>query len=267
MIKNFGQFVNESKSNEINEAKMPMVSKELMKATEKMHAEQLKQQELQKKFVSETDATKKEKMKADLIAQHKKVKEAERNFQEALGREHVDYDDELLESNRLNEKKAYVELDTFDFDDADFQKFLKKNNIKAKQVAAGGPYDDTPVYVYTASDKDTLKKMLDEFWLTDAGFRKDKEDWYGLIESSLNKSNRLNEKSGDAVKTVNDAINSGDHINNVSYEEYLLPLAEYLDSYADRHMGDLEFSKKTFTAFYNLVQSMNADMKEAEDYQ
>lgn len=169
MIKNFGQF--------INEAKMPMVSKELMKATEKMHAEQLKQQELQKKFVSETDATKKEKMKADLIAQHKKVKEAERNFQEALGREHVDYDDELLESNRLNEK------------------------------------------------------------------------------------------SGDAVKTVNDAINSGDYINNVSYEEYLLPLAEYLDSYADRHMGDLEFSKKTFTAFYNLVQSMNADMKEAEDYQ
>ena len=69
-----------------------------MKATEKMHAEQLKQQELQKKFVTETDPTKKEKMKADLIAQHKAVKKAEAAFQEALGREHVDYDDELLEA-------------------------------------------------------------------------------------------------------------------------------------------------------------------------
>ena len=91
--------------------------------------------------------------------------------------------------------------------------------------------------------------------------------YFKQFEQHLNESNRLNEKSGDAVKTVNDAINSGDYINNVSYEEYLLPLAEYLDSYADRNMGDLEFSKKTFTAFYNLVQSMNADMKEAEKYQ
>ena len=92
MIKTFAEMYQP-----LNEAKMPSVSKELMKATEKMHAEQLKQQELQKKFVSETDVDKKNKMKADLIAQHKKVKDAERNFQEALGREHVDYDDELLE--------------------------------------------------------------------------------------------------------------------------------------------------------------------------
>jgi hypothetical protein len=77
----------------------------------------------------------------------------------------------------------------------------------------------------------------------------------------------LNEAKGNAVKTVNDAINSGEHINNVSYEEYLLPLAEYLDSYADRRMGDLEFSSKTFKAFSALVDSMNADMKEAEKHQ
>jgi len=92
----------------------------------------------------------------------------------------------LNETKSVNEKKAYVELDTFDFDDADFQKFLKKNNIKAKQVASGGPSGDMPIYVYTASDKDTLKKMLDQFWLTDAGSREDKEEWYRLIESSLN---------------------------------------------------------------------------------
>ena len=97
MIKKFAE-----RNNDVNEAKMPTVSKELMKATEKMHAEQLKQQELQKKFVSEMDPDKKEKMKADLVAQHKKVKEAERNFQEALGREEVDYDDSLLEDMDLS---------------------------------------------------------------------------------------------------------------------------------------------------------------------
>ena len=99
MIKKFAETFNLNESaNTLNEAKGAMVSKELMKATEKMHAEQLKQQELQKKFVTETDPKKKEKMKADLIAQHKAVKKVEAAFQEALGREHVDYDDELLET-------------------------------------------------------------------------------------------------------------------------------------------------------------------------
>ena len=143
MIKNFGQFINESKSNSVNEAKMPMVSKELMKATEKMHAEQLKQQELQKKFVSETDATKKEKMKADLIAQHKKVKEAERNFQKALGREHVDYDDELLETDsQLNEISDNRLIDKFkdfagdeDVTDLDIEYFAYKNKLTSTQKA------------------------------------------------------------------------------------------------------------------------------------
>lgn len=98
MIKKYAETFNLNESaNTLDEAKGAMVSKELMKATEKMHAEQLKQQELQKKFITETDPTKKEKMKADLIAQHKAVKKVEAAFQEALGREHVDYDDELLE--------------------------------------------------------------------------------------------------------------------------------------------------------------------------
>lgn len=81
----------------------------------------------------------------------------------------------------------------------------------------------------------------------------------------------LKENSGQskAVNIVQSAINSGEHINNVSYEEYLLPLAEYLDTYAPdgRSMGDLEFSPKTFAAFSSLVDSMNEDMKKsAENY-
>jgi hypothetical protein len=86
--------------------------------------------------------------------------------------------------------------------------------------------------------------------------------YFKLFEQHLNEA-----KQGSAVKTVKSAINSGPHINDVSYEEYLLPLAEYLDSYADRDMGDLEFSDKTFKAFAALVDSMNADMKEAEKHQ
>ena len=95
--------------------------------------------------------------------------------------------------------------------------------------------------------------------------------YFKLFEQHLNEA-----KQGSAVKTVKSAINSGPHINDVSYEEYLLPLAEYLDSYADRDIEpknakfsylDLEFSDKTFKAFAALVDSMNADMKEAEKHQ
>lgn len=75
----------------------------------------------------------------------------------------------------------------------------------------------------------------------------------------------LKENSGQsqAVNVVKSAISSGEHINSVSYEEYLLPLAEYLDTYGERGMGDLEFSPNTFAAFSNLVDSMNKDMEES----
>ena len=144
MIKKYAEVFNLNESaNTLNEAKGAMVSKELMKATDKMHTEQLKQQELQKKFVSETDADKKNKMKADLIAQHKKVKDAERNFQEALGREHVDYDDELLETDsQLNEISDNRLIDKFkdfagdeDVTDLDIEYFAYKNKLTSAQKA------------------------------------------------------------------------------------------------------------------------------------
>jgi hypothetical protein len=76
------------------------VSKELMKATDKFHAEQIKLQDIQKKFVTETDPAKKEKLKKEVIAQHKIVKKAEDDFQTTLGREDIDYDDEMFEGIR-----------------------------------------------------------------------------------------------------------------------------------------------------------------------
>jgi hypothetical protein len=68
-------------------------SRELIKATDKLHAEQLKLQDLQSKFVTETDPAKKEKFKKQVIDQHKIVKQVERDFQTTLGREEEDIDD------------------------------------------------------------------------------------------------------------------------------------------------------------------------------
>jgi hypothetical protein len=87
---------------EVHEAK-GMISKDLIKATEKMHAEQLKLQELQKKFAAEADAGKKEGMKKDLIAQHKKAKQTEADFQHVLGQEDVDLEDEMYEAQGVTD--------------------------------------------------------------------------------------------------------------------------------------------------------------------
>ena len=99
MIQKFGE-----RFSIINEAKVQeaagTVSKELMKATDKFHAEQIKLQDIQKKFVSETDPAKKEKLKKEVITQHKVVKKAEADFQTTLGREDIDYDDEMFEGIR-----------------------------------------------------------------------------------------------------------------------------------------------------------------------
>ena len=99
MIQKFGE-----RFSVINEAKVQeaagTVSKELMKATDKFHVEQIKLQDIQKKFVSETDPAKKEKLKKEVIAQHKIVKKAEDDFQTTLGREDIDYDDEMFEGIR-----------------------------------------------------------------------------------------------------------------------------------------------------------------------
>ena len=73
-------------------------SRELIKATDKLHAEQLKLQDLQSKFVTETDPAKKEKFKKQVIDQHKIVKQVERDFQTTLGREEEDIDD-MFEAN------------------------------------------------------------------------------------------------------------------------------------------------------------------------
>lgn len=141
-----------------------------------------------------------------------------------------------------------------------FQKTL--NESKAPEWKVGQSYQDGVAKKVQKLGKDKVKVTFDsgESYVYQID-RYNPENWVQVDEAAIN------EAKGEAVKAVQHAIDSGDYINNVSYEEYLLPLAEYLDQYADRNMGDLQFSTGTFKAFYMLIANMNADMKEATKYQ
>ncbi len=71
----------------LNEMRM---TKGFKKATENYQELMVKQQNLKKKFVAEKDPKKREKLKKELIALHKKVQKAEDVFNRALMGEPVD---------------------------------------------------------------------------------------------------------------------------------------------------------------------------------
>ena len=71
----------------LNEMRM---TKGFRKATENYQDLMVKQQNLKKKFVSEKDPKKREKLKKELIALHKKVQKAEDVFNRALMGEPID---------------------------------------------------------------------------------------------------------------------------------------------------------------------------------
>jgi hypothetical protein len=77
----------------------------------------------------------------------------------------------------------------------------------------------------------------------------------------------LNEaaRSNEALKYVTSKYKD-DRVNSVTFDEVLVPLANHLDDYADRQMGDLEYSKKTFAAFKALVDLMTVDQIESDKY-
>jgi len=77
----------------------------------------------------------------------------------------------------------------------------------------------------------------------------------------------LNEaaRSNEALKYVTSKYKDA-RVNYVTFDEILVPLANHLDDYADRQMGDLEYSKKTFAAFKALVDLMTVDQIESDKY-
>jgi hypothetical protein len=72
-------------------------------------------------------------------------------------------------------------------------------------------------------------------------------------------------RSNEALKHVTSKYKD-DRVNFVTFDEVLVPLANHLDDYTDRMMGDLEYSKKTFVAFKALVDLMTADQIESDKY-
>lgn len=54
--------------------------------------------------------------------------------------------------------------------------------------------------------------------------------------------------------------------NTEEYTELLLPLAEHIDIYSDRGLGDLEFSLETTTAFQALCEKMAIDYIDAAKF-
>ena len=86
-IKQFKKILSEEVESVLSEAS---ITKRFQKAVEALQSIQLKQQELRKKFVAEKDPKKKETFKKSLISLHKKVEQAEKDFNKAVTSEPID---------------------------------------------------------------------------------------------------------------------------------------------------------------------------------
>ena len=73
-------------------------TRKFAKAAEKLYDAQLKQQQLQKKFVAEKNPKKKEALKKDLITMHRYVQKVQSAFNAALNQEPVDLELEIKEA-------------------------------------------------------------------------------------------------------------------------------------------------------------------------
>jgi len=83
---------------------------------------------------------------------------------------------------KMDDKKAYADLDTYDLEGLKETGFLKENNISTKVIYKEP--GEVPVVRYTGT-KETLKKMIDKYWLQD-GHMDDAELWYAEIKEIKN---------------------------------------------------------------------------------
>ena len=86
------------------------------------------------------------------------------------------------------------------------------------------------------------------------------------FEEFVNENNQpVNEASqGGAEQHVKKSMKL-DYVNDVTFDEVLVPLAQHMDGYAEQGMGDLEYSKATFELFKKLVDSMAKDHKAGQE--
>lgn len=82
-------------------------TRKFAKAAETLYDAQLKQQQLQKKFVAEKNPKKKEALKKDLITMHRYVQKVQSAFNAALNQEPVDLELEIKEAADKESKPTY----------------------------------------------------------------------------------------------------------------------------------------------------------------
>lgn len=70
------------------------------------------------------------------------------------------------------------------------------------------------------------------------------------------KSTKIDESVSHAMESYVKKAAANDKVNDVTFDEVLIPLAQHLDSYTGSSMGDLEYTKTTLDLFKKLVDSM-----------
>ena len=153
-------------------------SRKFAKAAEKLYDAQLKQQQLQKKFVSEKNPKKKEALKKLLIDMHRYVQKVQSAFNAALNQEPVDLELEIAEDATAKSKPSYFKglskddkkerervikrRSKMDDDDPDaYKKFRSDAGVKTKPSQHTKKYKQMFGEVSSAVEK-ALKKKADK---------------------------------------------------------------------------------------------------------
>ena len=167
-------------------------SRKFAKAAEKLYDAQLKQQQLQKKFVAEKNPKKKEALKKLLIDMHRYVQKVQSAFNAALNQEPVDLELEIAEDATAKSKPSYFKglskddkkerervikrRSKMDDDDPDaYKKFRSDAGVKTKPSQHTKKYKQMFGEVSSAVEK-ALKKKADK-----TGMR------YGVLKQVFNR--------------------------------------------------------------------------------
>ena len=153
-------------------------TRKFAKAEEKLYDAQLKQQQLQKKFVAEKNPKKKEALKKLLIDMHRYVQKVQSAFNAALNQEPVDLELEIAEDATAKSKPSYFKglskddkkerervikrRSKMDDDDPDaYKKFRSDAGVKTKPSQHTKKYKQMFGEVSSAVEK-ALKKKADK---------------------------------------------------------------------------------------------------------
>jgi hypothetical protein len=199
------------------------ITKRFQKAVEALQTIQLKQQDLRKKFVAEKDPKKKEKFKQSLISLHKKVEQAEKDFNKAVTSEPIDDDvyEGKLNEGATNNKPA--------------EKIMKGRKIKEVLYDQGeyyvvldnGKFIKFSAWKITQGSASDLKKIR-EGKLTEDVFKSFLGDDPAFkLHMATNTDNRKSVKARKTDKTWDDGVPVLKYIARASKKDSPLPKGKF----------------------------------------